>query len=544
MCDKQSISKASSSSGTYNDDNSNIKYEFSLPLHETLGWVLFDGFGSLSNLGEKLLSAYACHKYSMKRDDGLFYKTTSKLVHPSITTDKRLSNIVIIKFEAIFIPGNHRLVYEHSQETVKENEYRRFVDDNHPLLIRKLGGHGCNDLSNMRFHSREIHIAFGNYRLMINVVTNTFSIQYKKFIKKKECFLPITLTREILYTSDEGPEYIEPHFIVSNTAKTIIGVASFLECRSFSIKTIYAKYKDYICLYQRVQPDNFSSSYPFILECELAMDDRNDKDDEDKKQDILCKFFDIGCQLDATIDKRKTYSNNNNCSEDGTSAGFLLNHNLATSSKPLHKAIIPKKKGCIYFKKFDGIPATLIFFPHHFIIRNAIKSESFEHSLPREIYYILKDYKFLVESDLYVSKYKRKNENYFRARPDPLVIIDIQTNTFNANERITIIQLLKNRLAKHLYDYFIFFQGEKCNSFLVSEKIRPPRRIEKTIKNKKKKKNKEPLLLSKGTIYEVKLSLDNKRIITEVIKPRYDKYQANSCKMIDLIWYIQKQQTG
>lgn len=508
-------------------ESNSIKYEFSLPLHETLGWALFNGIGSLSSLGEKILSAYACHKCSMKRNDGIFYKTISKLISPSITTDKRLSNTVIIKFEAIFIPGNDRLFYENNQEMMKENEYRRYIDDNHPLLIKNLGGHGCNDLSNMRFHSREIHISFDNYRLMINVKNDTFSIQYKKFIKKQEYFLPLTLTREILYTSNEGPAYIEPHFIISNKKKTIIGVASFLECKNLCVKTIYAKYKDAICLYQRVQPDDFSKSYPFILECELTIND-NYNNSNDNENDVLCKFFEIGCHLDASIDKRKNY---NNCNDDGV----LLNHTLAVSSKPVHKVIIPKKtKASMFFKKFDGIPATLIFFPNHFVIRNSIKSESFEHSLPRKIYYILKHFKFLIESELYISKYKKKNNN-FQNKPNPSVIIDIQTRAFNAKERILIIQLLRNRLANYLYDYFIFFQGEKCKGFLVSEKMSTGK------KNKEKNKKERISFLSKGLIYEVKLSLNDKNMIKEIIKPRRDKYQANSCKMIDLIWDIQKQ---
>ena len=575
-----------------NDDNNDdtTRYEFSLPLHETLGWALFTWRRSLTNLGEKLLSAYASQKYSMARNDGVFYTTSSKLINPSLTTDKRLSNMVIITFEAIFIKAssnNDCLIYERPEKMLKEKEYRRYVDDSHPLLIQKLGGHGCNDLSNMKFHSREIHIYFNDYRLMINVKDDTFYIQYKKFIEKKECFLVPTLTREILYTSDEGPAYTEPRFIVSQRGKTIIGVASFLDCRNFCVKTVYAQYKESICLYQRVQPDNFSQSYPFVLECELDYDDDNDINDEEKKL-ILYKFFDIGCQLDATVSKRKNH-HYGGCDDNNNNDG-LLNHSLAVSSKPVHKATIPRRKngGGFFFPKFDGVPATLIFFPHHFVIRNAIKSDSFEHSLPRKIYYILKDYKFLVESDLYVSKYK-KEENLCLNRPNPLVIIDIQTTAFTAEKRMSIIQILRNCLAKFLYEYFIFFQGEDCDGVLTTattpkaaaaaaavvmsdggkedeeeeedkdkddeddydgeEKEKEELNI---IQKKKKRDNRGKkiikrddlsLLLSKGVIYEVKLSLDNKRIINKVIKPRRDKFKANSSKMVDLIWKIQTTQT-
>ena len=571
------------------DDNDDTRYEFSLPLHETLGWALFTWRRSLTNLGEKLLSAYASQKYSMERNDGVFYTTSSKLINPTLTTDKRLSNMVIITFEAIFKASNNNdcLIYERPEKMLKEKEYRRYVDDSHPLLIQKLGGHGCNDLSNMKFHSREIHIYFNNYRLMINVKDDTFYIQYKKFIEKKECFLAPTLTREILYTSDEGPAYTEPRFIVSKRGKTIIGVASFLDCRNFCVKTIYAKYKESICLYQRVQPDDFSKSYPFVLECELDHHGNDDDDiiinDEEKKL-ILYKFFDIGCQLDATVSKRKNHYGCGGGGGDNNNNDGLLNHSLAVSSKPVHKATIPRGKngGGFFFPKFDGVPATLIFFPHHFIIRNAIKSESFEHSLPRKIYYILKDYKFLVESDLYVSKYK-KEENLCQNRPNPLVIIDIQTTAFNAEKRMSIIQILRNCLAKFLYEYFIFFQGEDCDGVLTAtattttpkaavavgdggkedeEEEEEKDKEEKyenddedgeekekeelnIIKKKKKRDNKDDLslLLSKGVIYEVKLSLGNKRIINKVIKPRRDKFKANSSKMVDLIWKIQTTQT-
>ena len=495
--------------------NSN-EYIFSLTVHESLGWALFLGRSSLTRLGEKLLSAYACQKYSMKQNDGIFYENMTKLKNTSISTDKRLSNMVIIQFETNFKPGNDNIIYENSQEIVQEKEYRRYVDDNHPLLIQKLGGHGGMDLSNMRFHSREIHISFNKYRLIIDIRNDTFSIQYKKFIKKKEYFLPPTLTREILYVSNEGPIYKEPHFIISKKAKTIIGVASFLECKNYSIKTLYVKYKDSICLYQRVQPDDFSKSYPFVLECELM----NEKKEEDNNRDALCKYFEICWRLDATVSRK--------INDEG------LNHVLAYSSKPIHKANIPKgeEKKNLYFKKFDGIPATLIFFSNHFVIRNSIKSDSFEHSLPQKVCYILKNYRFLVESELYVSKYNNHKYCYNREKnkivikkPNPLVIIDIQTTAFNARERILILQLLKKYLSHFLYDYFIFFQGEYCKGILK----RYP----------KKQKHNNVMSLSKGFIYEVKLSPNNKRLIKEIVKARYDKYKANSCKMVDLIWEIQ-----
>lgn len=493
-----------------NDDDGNVDdeklYACSLTVHESLGWALFTGCKSLTGLGEKLLSAYACHKYSMKRNDGDLYKIASGLKNPTLTTDKRLSNVVIIRFEASFKVGNSSVVYENPAEMVKEMEYRRYVDDNHPLLVEKLGGRGSSDLSNMKFHSREFHISFGDYRLIINVKNDTFHMQYKKFISKREKFLPSTLTREILYASDESPAYVEPHFVVSERAKTIIGVASFLECKNLSVKTVYAKYKDSICLYQRVQPDNFSQSYPFAIECELVSGGG-----KMRNRDALGKFLDVCCQFDATVSKRGT---NFSLIDDG------LNHTLAVSSKPIHAVNVPKDG--IYFKKFDGVPATLTFFPSYFVVRNSLKSESFEHSLPRKVYYILKNYQFLVESELYVSKYQNEFLKKSLKKPNPLVIIDVETTAFDATERLAMIQALRISLARFLYEYFIFFQGEKCNGVL------------------KKPEEKNAISLSRISIYEVVLSRDNKTIVERIVKPRDDKTKANSCKMIDLICDIKR----
>ena len=504
-------------------------YVFSLAVKENLGFALFSFDGSrkdnnnscnasLTNLGRKLLSAYACHKYSMKRRDHdcLFYRTLN-VSNISVRTDRRLVNMVILNFEASFDVGNDSVIDIDSQMISEEREYRRYVDENHPLLINVLGGKGTNDLSNLNFHRREIEILFRDYRLVIDIQNQTFTVQYKKFLEGRESFLPNILTREILYVSREGPKLKEPNFIFSKKQNYLIGIASFLESKNFAVKSLYAK-RNSVSLYQRVCPDDFSKSYPFILEYEITADDHTICD--------VDLFFNICWRLNASISRRKNNNNNNN---NNTTT---LSNILPISSKPLHQLFHNMENSgnndnnnngkSIYsfFKKFDGIPATLIFYRRHFILRNSIMSKSYEHFLPENISYILRDYHFLVESNLYSSK-----NSFDTRKPKPMVIIDIQTNAFTARERMSIVQLLRNNIAEYLYEYFIFFQGESCNGVLTQH-----------LKNYS-----STSLLEIGKIYEVKLSMKDKKIISEIVKPRGDKIKPNSSRMIDLIWRIQQE---
>ena len=491
--------------------NSIGPYIFSLGIREHLGISLFSGVNrtsSLTPLGTKLLGAYASHKFSMLRGSGVIYET-SYLSNVCLETDSKLVNFVIITFEATFEPSYQNVIYFDSRDIKEEKEYRRFIDENHPRLITVLGQRGSMDLANLNVHSRVMEIRCQDYRLIIDIKNETYSVQFKKFVEEFECFIPETLTREILYVSHEGPVFREPRLIISKDKGTIIGLASFLDCKDFAIKSIYMKEKA-ITLYQRICPDNFSKSYPFVLEYELLYN----------QMDGICSYCMIGSQLNASVNKRDRNTNY-----------FMLNNEIDSSSKPLHDSTFQLtdmsasseflhdiKTKCDYiYRKFDGIPATLLFHRYHFVVRNSISSASFEHSLPEHIYYILKDYNFLVEQDLYISRY---NDN---RKANPMIIIDIETQKYKAKQRMDMIQSLRKKLAIYLYDYFIFFQGEDCEGISLGDGVMFDTRALKT-----------------GCIYEVRLSINTKTEIEQILKPRPDKIKPNSCKMVDLIWKIQQ----
>lgn len=488
-------------------DSENIlqnKTRFTLTVCETLGFALFNSH--LTQVGKKLLCAYASHKFTAKQNNGIFYKVL-QMDNVSMTTDRRLSNFVIIKFEANFIPIGIQdkktlIIEEQNDKIVEEKEYRRFVNENHPLLIDKLKG-PFSDLSCLNFYSREIEILFNDYRLCINPKMNSYTVQYKKINRKVETFLSNILTREILYINNEGQIYNEPYFFILAN-QNIIGIGSFLECKNFAVKTVYIEHGP-IKLYQRVCPDDYTQSYPFILEYEDISEINSNK--------YYYDYFKLGCRLDARVSKIGSYD--------------ALNHFFSPYSKPHH--IIEEKEKCFGicnnnnnnygFFKFDGVPCTLRFYRYHFVVYNSINSQSYEHCLPDDIFYILRDYSFLVESNLYES-----NRVQHFPKPQPMAIIDIHTTAFTAQERMNIITKLRKGIGKYLYDYYIFFQSEPCigiHSLTINcEKIK-----EKLINNK---------------IYEVLLDPITFKV-RSVLKERIDKRMPNSRKLINIIRKLQQQ---
>ena len=254
-----------------------MKYlsKFSLTVREILGFAIFTP--KLTPLGQKLLSAYASHKFTMSQNDGLFYNA-SNINNPYMMTDRRLINYVIIKFEASFNlidkSMERKFIFNQSGQFQIEREYRRFINENHPRITNKLKG-SCTDFSQLSFYSREFEIFFENYRLCINPHLNTFTIQYKCPKEKYEAILFPVMTREILYVNYESAVYNEPYFIVDKNI--IIGLASFLESNNFAVKTVYLKYEG-IILYQRVIPDNYTKSFPFILEYERGIEGGKDQE--------------------------------------------------------------------------------------------------------------------------------------------------------------------------------------------------------------------------------------------------------------------------
>ena len=193
------------------------------------------------------------------------------------------------------------------------------------------------------------------------------------------------------------------------------------------------------------------------------------------------------------------------------------------------------------FPKLDGILATLKFYDHHFVVTNNLKSESFSHSLPSPLTHRLKDFSFIVESELYESMFSMIN------KPKPMAIIDLHTTSFTATERMNIIQTLRKIMDEPLAEYFIFFQGEKTNNVNYEKVFYPDnesfqklnlRLKDYLMKNfilfvKKKRKKAAQWSLKHGKIYEV--CIDKKLEITKILKPRYDKIYPNSRKCIECI---------
>ena len=458
---------------------------FNLLLPETLAHAIWNK----PVLLDKLLKAYAAHKFSAiksRKSQRDYYYETVCINNVKISTERRLINNMIISFSAKLKEISPPPLLE--EKYVIEKEYRRFINSSHPLIINKLNV-SCNDFSDMKFLSREIEILFKNYRCCINLQNDTFTIQYKKKLYVNEVYLTKTLTREILFTSIEGPILIEPTFVVNKENKNeILGIASFLESSNIAIKTVYLE-KGPTKLYQRICPDDYTKSYPFILEYEI-----NDKNELEKD------YFELGWRLNATLPKF-----NNNTTR------------LSKSSKPMHvlnqNDFYKENQKCLL--KFDGISSTLQFYTHHFIIYNTTFSSSFNHTLPPKISYILKDYKFLVEYNLYTPS----NKNNKLIKPNPLVIIDIQTRTLNAIERMKQIQRLRNNMASYLYDYYIFFQGEISGGDGIDNPAHDDDDHHTTLKD--------------GAIYEV--TLRDKFNIARIIRERSDKTKPNSSKVVDTI---------
>ena len=466
-------------------------YDFSLILHEIIGNALC-GRPTLLN---KLLAAYASNKISAAGD---FCKTIY-VENITISTERRLINKVIVSFRAKLRKTGNEFEITNDVYRVIEREYRKRVDSSHPYLHKKLNN-SCNDFSDMKFISREIEILFRDYRLCINLAFDTYTIQYKKINSAREEFLNETLTREVLFTSTEGSIFSEPLYVI-NKKKEIVSVASFLECSNVAIKTLYLE-KGPIKLYQRICPDNYTKSYPFSLECETSSENFN--------ASYLRDYFELSWRLDAFLPKNTS-----------------IKSILPKSSKPIHilnqyEYALTTKPALMYLK-FDGVPATLIFHNDHFILYTKQFSSSFIHTLPKKVIYILKDYKFLVEANLYSTKKQRGG----LPKPNPLVIIDIQTSTLTAFERMTILQHLRSKLSIYLYDYYIFFQGEILpnSQYGINKKPEKQRAIK----------------LCDNHIYEVILSRRDKRRVRRIIRARPDKSKPNSSKLINTVFELLSQ---
>ena len=522
---------------------------FKLVVHENLGLVIIN-----CKYKNRILAAYASHKYTMKKKNKSLFYIAQSIQNIYTITEKSLMNHFIITFKAFLISMNffdclqkNIVVFIDDLIAHTEIECRRYIES-HNSVLQNILGISCNDLSNMKFLKRNIEIVINHnnsninnnkeeedeeeeeitsiqYRCYINN-DEGFSMQLKHYYDKKETFVDEINSFELLHYSKESAVFDKSHyFLIHSKMKTIIGLASFLDCNNVSVKTLYLDDNEGTVLYQRIILDDYKNQQPFILEHEFSSTTVIN-------ETSLKRYFDLSCLLNAKL------PNNPNLIKNGYSN---------SSSKPIQindYDYDDNNSKKYFFFKLDGVLATLKFYNSHFVVSNNLKSESFPHSLPKEIIHRLKDFSFMVESELYDSIFSSFD------KPKPMAIIDLHTSSFSAIERMDIIQKIKKEMAKPLQEYFIFFQGEQLfnnnnnnnNIFYPNKSINylNSRLIEYLKKNFivfiKSNNNNSQLNnfeLKHGKIYEVYINKQYK--IESILKPRNDKIFPNSRKCVDYV---------
>ena len=503
---------------------------FKIVVHENLGAFILN-----CKRRQNILAAYASQKYTMKKQNVKFFYIAQNVKNIRSITEKSLMNHVIISFKAYLtsmtllecVKKKLVIFFDYFDARV-EVECRRFIHSNNLILKSKLGT-SCNDLSNIRFIERNVEILLNNdvinrndrddnqYRFVINH-DRGFSIQVKCYYDQKETFLQEINSFELLHYSRESPIFSDKHyFLIHSKDKAILGVASFLDCNNLSVKTTYLNDNQGTILYQRIVIDDYKNPQPFILEHEFLNGENN------INVPSLTRYFDVSCRLSAKLPSH-----------------LIKNGYSNVSCKPIHDDSNSDDDNSSYtFSKLDGILATLKFYSHHFVVTNNLRSESFPHSLPKQLTHRLKDFSFIVESQLYQSIF---------SMVDAMAIIDLHTSSFSAIERMNIIQKLKTIMDKPLSEYFIFFQGEKINKNNEKYIFYPDRSLKNLnsrlkeyliknfivfIKSNDSNNEKKKIKLENGIIYEV--CIDKMHNITSVLKPRYDKVYPNSRKCIECI---------
>ena len=386
---------------------------FKLAVHKILGYVILN-----CKRKENILAAYASQKYTMKKNSNkkyiLFIAQDIKNVR--LVTERSLMNHLIIHFKAFLIPiavfeciKNKFMVFIDDDRNTEEIECRRYIDSYHPILQQKLGV-SCNDLSNLKYIERNLEIILeeDNYRCIISYEKG-FSTQRKYHYDQKEKVIEEINSLEILHYSKESPIFDDSHYyLVHCENKTIVGLSSLLDCNNVSVKTIYLNDNQGTVLYQRIILDDYKKQQPFILEHEFSP--------PVVKLQSLKNYFNIACLLDAKLPINDHYSGYNN----PASKPISYDDNDADDDDD------DAAKYSLF--KLDGVLATLKFYNRHFVITNNIKSESFSHTLSKRTIHRLKDFSFMVESELYESIFKHFN------KPSPMAIIDLHKTSFSARE--------------------------------------------------------------------------------------------------------------
>lgn len=506
---------------------------FKIVVHENLGAFIIN-----CKRREKILAAYASQKYTMIQNNKNIFYIAQIVKNIRSITEKSLMNHVIISFKArltamtlLECVQKRLVIFFDYFDTRVEVECRRFIHSSNLILKSKFGT-SCNDLSNLNFIERNVEILLNNdvidqdssdnnqYRFVINH-DRGFSIQIKCYYDQKETFLQEINSFELLHYSRESLIFEDEHyFLIHSKDKIVFGVASFLDCNNLSVKTTYLNDNQGTILYQRVIIDDYKNPQPFILEHEFLNGENN------INVPSLTRYFDVSCRLSAMLPSH-----------------LIKNGYSNASCKPMHDEDDDGYNSYSYtFSKLDGVLATLKFYNHHFVVTSNLESKSFSHSLPKQLTHRLKDFSFIVESQLYESIFSTVN------KPKALAIIDLHTSSFSAIERMNIIQKLKTIMDEPLSEYFIFFQGEKINKDNENYILYPNKSLKNLnsrlkeyliknfivfIKNKNGSNNEENIKLEHGTIYEV--CIDKMRNITSVLKPRHDKIYPNSRKCIECV---------
>ena len=249
-------------------------------------------------------------------------------------------------------------------------------------------------------------------------------------------------------------------------------------------------------------------------------------------------------------------SGGKNVSSSSSSSAAVVGEGMPGSSFGSSVVLLPK---------LDGILATLIFYETHFVVTHSFRSESFVHNLSAKLYYLLKDYVFLVESDL-CEALDREGGTASASASTPaaaavvaaggfgphaekmmttMAIIDLQSgDVFDPIQRYHILQKIKGNTAVYsrLLEYNIFINSES-----LLEVLNPPTARKKGKRdvaaaiiheNDRDKKtfsssSSDPASslpvenLNDGEIYEVLINPFTCKV-SEVIKARPDKTIPNS----------------
>ena len=298
--------------GENNDGGGEVK-TFKLVVHEILGNVIL-----YCKRKENILAAYASQKYTMKMNSckNYIFFIAKNVKNIRLMTEKSLINHLIISFEVFLIPmpifeciKNKFIVFLNDDDntTTEEIECRRYIDSHHPILQQKLRV-SCNDLSNLRYIERNVEIILeeDNYRCIINSERGGFCIQRKYHCYEKEKFIKEIKCLELLHYSKESPFFNDScYYLIHCQNKTIIGLASFLDCNNVAVKTTYLNDNEGTILYQRIILDDYKKQQPFILEHEFSSS-------TSCNLQSLKNYFNISCLLDAKLPINKYFSGYNN----------------------------------------------------------------------------------------------------------------------------------------------------------------------------------------------------------------------------------------